>query len=164
MKRATNEVKELVAVYGGEAKLINAAMQVLEKKFSSRRQRDSLASPAAVRSYLRMKMTHLEHEEFWVVYLDAQNRVIPNPEKLFRGTLTQTSVYPREVVKAALAKNAAGVILCHNHPSGVCEPSLQDQALTHSLSESLALVDVRVVDHFIVAPGSLLSFAESGLL
>jgi DNA repair protein RadC len=85
-------------------------------------------------------------------------------EELFRGTLTQTSVYPREVVKRALAHNAAGVILAHNHPSGVAEPSFQDQALTRALAESLALVDVKVLDHFIVAPGAGLSFAERGLL
>lgn len=85
-------------------------------------------------------------------------------EELFRGTLTQTSVYPREIVKRALAHNAAGIILAHNHPSGVAEPSLQDQALTRALTESLALVDVKVLDHFIVAPGACLSFAERGLL
>ena len=125
--------------------------------------RDSLASPTAVRGYLRLRMQHLGHEVFWGVFLDAQNRVIA-AEELFRGTLTQTSVYPREVVKQALAHNAAGVILAHNHPSGVAEPSLQDQALTRSLAESLALVDVKVLDHFIVAPGACLSFAERGLL
>jgi DNA repair protein RadC len=125
--------------------------------------RDSLASPAAVRSYLRLRMQHLGHEVFWGVFLDAQNRVIA-AEELFRGTLTQTSVYPREVVKLALAHNAAGVILAHNHPSGVAEPSLQDQALTRSLAESLALVDVKILDHFIVAQGACLSFAERGLL
>ena len=95
--------------------------------------RDSLASPTAVRGYLRLRMQHLGHEVFWAVFLDAQNRVIA-AEELFRGTLTQTSVYPREVVKQALAHNAAGVILAHNHPSGVAEPSLQDQALTRSLA------------------------------
>ena len=125
--------------------------------------RDVLASPAAVRGYLGLRMQHLGHEVFWAVFLDAQNRVIAADE-LFRGTLTQTSVYPREVVKQALAHNAAGVILAHNHPSGVAEPSLQDQALTRSLAESLALVDVKVLDHFIVAPGACLSFAERGLL
>ena len=125
--------------------------------------RDSLASPAAVRSFLRLRLQHLGHEVFWAVFLDAQNRVIA-AEELFRGTLTQTSVYPREVVKRALANNAAGVILAHNHPSGVAEPSFQDQALTRALTESLALVDVKVLDHFIVAPGAALSFAERGLL
>lgn len=127
------------------------------------RARDSLASPAAVRGYLRLRMQELAHEAFWGVFLDAQNRVIA-AEELFRGTLTQTSVYPREVVKHALGHNAAAVILAHNHPSGVAEPSLQDQALTRTLAEALALVDVKVLDHFIVAPGAALSFAERGLL
>ena len=114
-------------------------------------------------SNLRLRMQDLGHECFYCVFLDAQNRVIA-AEELFRGTLTQTSVYPREVVKHALAWNAAAVILAHNHPSGVAEPSLQDQALTRTLAESLALVDVKVLDHFIVAPGACLSFAERGLL
>lgn len=125
--------------------------------------RDSLTSPAAVRGYLRLKMQDYEHEAFAVVFLDAQSRVI-EAEEMFRGTLTQTSVYPREVVKAALRHNAAAVILAHNHPSGVAEPSLQDQSLTRTLSEALALIDVKVHDHFIVAPGACLSFAERGLL
>jgi DNA repair protein RadC len=124
---------------------------------------DSLASPAAVRGYLRLRMQDLAHECFYCVFLDAQNRVLA-AEELFRGTLTQTSVYPREVVKHALGHNAAAVILAHNHPSGVAEPSLQDQALTRTLAEALALVDIRVLDHFIVAPGACLSFAERGLL
>jgi DNA repair protein RadC len=105
----------------------------------------------------------LEHEVFAVLFLDAQNRLIAY-EELFRGTLTQTSVYPREIVKAALKHNAAGLILAHNHPSGVAEPSLQDQALTRTLAEALALVDVRVMDHFVVAGGGTVSFAERGLI
>jgi DNA repair protein RadC len=127
------------------------------------RARDCLASPAAVRGYLRLRMQDLAHECFYCVFLDAQNRVIV-AEELFRGTLTQTSVYPREVVKHALRHNAAAVILAHNHPSGVAEPSLQDQALTRTLTEALALVDVKVLDHFIVAGGACLSFAERGLM
>lgn len=127
------------------------------------RARDALTSPAAVRSYLRLKLSSYEHEAFVVIFLDAQNRVITT-EEMFRGTLTQTSVYPREVVKAALRYNAAGLILCHNHPSGVAEPSIQDQSLTRTLSESLALIDVKVLDHIIVASNSALSFAERGLL
>lgn len=127
------------------------------------RARDALASPAAVRSYLRLKLSGYEHEAFVVIFLDAQNRVITT-EEMFRGTLTQTSVYPREVVKAALKHNAAALILCHNHPSGVAEPSIQDQSLTRTLSESLALIDVKVLDHIIVASNSALSFAERGLL
>lgn len=127
------------------------------------RGRDSLASPIAVRSYLRLTLLAYEHEAFVVIFLDAQNRVIAT-EEMFRGTLTQTSVYPREVVKAALQHNAAGVILSHNHPSGVAEPSVQDQALTRALAESLSLVDVKVLDHFIVAGTQSVSFAERGLL
>ena len=141
-------------------KTIQRALKLLEGRAKAM---DSLASPAAVRSYLKLKLADRQHEVFVVVFLDAQNRVIAFDE-LFRGTLTQTSVYPREVVKEALAKNAAGVILCHNHPSGVAEPSFQDQALTRALTEALALVDVKVLDHFIVAGASALSFAERGLL
>ena len=154
-------VKELRATYGTDAELVKAALAASERLM--RKAKDSLSSPAAVRSYLRLRMQHLQHEEFHVVFLDAQNRVI-EAEQLFRGTLNQTSVYPREVVKRALAHNAAGVILAHNHPSGVAEPSFQDQALTRALSDSLALIDCKVLDHFIVAPGSSLSFAERGLL
>jgi DNA repair protein RadC len=100
---------------------------------------------------------------FLSVLLDAQNRVLAC-EELFRGTLTQTSVYPREVVKCALAHNAAAVIFAHNHPSGVAEPSHADQVLTQSLKQALALVDIKVLDHFSVAGGTSLSFAERGLI
>jgi DNA repair protein RadC len=142
-----------------------AAVTELAKRSLSEemRCRDSLTSPAAVRGYLRLQLQSTPHECFIAVALDAQNRVIV-AEQLFRGTLTQTSVYPREVVKFALRHNAAALILCHNHPSGVCEPSVQDQALTRTLAEALALVDVKVLDHFIVAPGACMSFAERGLI
>ena len=100
---------------------------------------------------------------FVVVFIDAQNRVLAS-EELFRGTLTQTSVYPREVVKAALRHNAAAVILAHNHPSGIAEPSHADQLLTQSLKQALSLVDIKVLDHFIVAGGAAVSFAERGIL
>jgi DNA repair protein RadC len=139
---------------------IRRALKILE---SRARVADSLTSPAAVRNYLRLKLADRQHEVFVCVFLDAQNRALAI-EELFRGTLTQTSVYPREVVKEALAKNAAAVILCHNHPSGVAEPSIQDQALTRTLTEALALVDVKVLDHFVIAGPSLLSFAERGLM
>jgi DNA repair protein RadC len=143
---------------------IGAVMELARRALvEEMRARDSLASPAAVRAYLRLRMQDLGHECFYGVFLDAQNRVIV-AEELFRGTLTQTSVYPREVVKHALRHNAAAIILAHNHPSGVAEPSLQDQALTRTLAEALALIDVKVLDHFIVAPGAALSFAERGLL
>ena len=116
---------------------VQRALRILEGRA---RVADVLTSPAAVRNYLRLKLADRQHEVFVCVFLDAQNRAIAF-EELFRGTLTQTSVYPREVVKEALAKNAAGVILCHNHPSGVAEPSFQDQALTRTLAEALGLVD-----------------------
>ncbi|MBM4180303.1 MAG: DNA repair protein RadC [Betaproteobacteria bacterium] len=124
---------------------------------------DALNSPGAVRDWLRLKLSGLPHEVFLAVFLDAQNRVI-EAEELFRGTLTQTSVYPREIVKRALAQNAAGVILAHNHPSGVAEPSQADRWLTDQLKTALGLVDVKVLDHFIVAGGTGCSFAERGWL
>jgi DNA repair protein RadC len=124
---------------------------------------DALNSPQAVRDYLRLTLARLPHEVFVSVFLTAQNRVIA-VEELFRGTLTQTSVYPREIVKRALAHNAAAVILAHNHPSGEASPSAADRSLTKALADALALVDVRVLDHFIVAPGAAMSFAEQGIL
>lgn len=127
------------------------------------RETDALSSPTAVRDYLRLMLAEREHEVFVAVFLDAQNRVIAS-EELFRGTLTQTSVYPREVVKAALRHNAAGVILAHNHPSGIAEPSQSDQMLTETLKRALAMIDVRVLDHFIVGRGAACSFAERGML
>ncbi len=137
-----------------------AAMRILGERA---RHQDALSSPGAVRDYLRLALTGKEREEFWCVYLDAQNRVLAF-ESLFAGTLTQTSVYPREVVKYCLAHNAAAVIFAHNHPSGVTEPSRADELLTQSLKQALALVDVKVLDHFIIAGNAALSFAERGLL
>ena len=122
-----------------------------------------LSASRAVRDYLRLLLHNREHEVFVVVLLDAQNRVFAT-EKLFRGTLTQTSVYPREVVKTALQRNAASDTFAHNHPSGVAEPSQADQLLTTSLKQALALVDIKVLDHFIIAGTAALSFAERGLL
>ena len=123
----------------------------------------ALTSPGAVRDYLRLALAAREHEVFLCLWLDAQHRVTCCQE-LFRGTLTQTSVYPREIVKAALAANAAAVIFAHNHPSGVAQPSKADELLTRELKEALALVEVKVLDHFIVAGHQALSFAERGLL
>jgi len=127
------------------------------------RRRQLLDSPPKVREYLRLLIGGLPHEVFTALFLDAQNRLIDD-EELFRGTLTQTSVYPREVVKRALARNAAAVIFAHNHPSGLAEPSRADELLTRTLREALALVEVRVLDHVIVAGTSSVSFAERGLL
>ena len=123
----------------------------------------ALSAPQTVRDYLRLMLHGRPHEVFVAVFLDAQHRVVAS-EELFRGTLTQTSVYPREIVKRALHFNAAAVIFAHNHPSGVAEPSRADEALTAALKQALALVDVRVLDHFIVAGDGALSFAERGLL
>lgn len=124
---------------------------------------DVLASPQAVRDYLRLSLAERPYEVFVGLYLDSQNRVLAT-EELFRGTLAQTSVYPREVVKAALAHNAAAMIFAHNHPSGVAEPSRADELLTHALRQALALVDIRTLDHFVVGGTRLVSFAERGLL
>ena len=123
----------------------------------------ALASPGAVRDYLRLAIAQHEHEVFVCLWLDAQHRVIAC-EEIFRGTLTQTSVYPREIVKAGLRLNAAAVIFAHNHPSGAAQPSQADELLTRNLKEALALVDVKVLDHFIVAGNQAISFAERGLL
>jgi DNA repair protein RadC len=148
------------AKYAQIAAVMELARRALAEEMKAR---DALTSPAAVRGYLRLRMQDLGHECFYCVFLDARNRVMA-AEELFRGTLTQTSVYPREIVKRSLHHNAAAVILAHNHPSGVAEPSIQDQALTRTLTEALALVDIKVLDHFIVAPGACMSFAERGLM
>jgi DNA repair protein RadC len=140
--------------------IIQRALKILDARM---RTSEALSSPDAVRSYLRLKLARLEHEVFVCVFVDAQNHVIALDE-MFRGTLTQTSVFPREIVKAALAHNAAGVFFAHNHPSGVAEPSHADELLTSSLKTALALVDCRVLDHFIVGGAGILSFAERGLI
>lgn len=125
--------------------------------------RECLTSPGAVRDLLKLKLAGLPHEVFICIQLDAQHRVIAI-EELFRGTLTQTSVYPREVVKRSLYFNAAAVIFAHNHPSGIAQPSQSDELLTRSLRESLTLVDVKVLDHFVIGSNVVMSFAERGLL
>ncbi len=123
----------------------------------------SMDSPQVVRRYLQVAIGTLEHEVFDVLFLDAQMRVIALKE-MFRGSVTQTAVYPREIVKEALALNAAGVILAHNHPSGSTEPSRSDEMLTQALKAALSLVEVKVLDHLIVTAGRITSFAELGLL
>jgi len=122
-----------------------------------------LSNPRATRDFLRMRLRDLRHEVFCCVYLDNRNRVIAFAE-LFRGTIDGASVHPREVVKEALAHNAAAVILAHNHPSGIAEPSQADELITRRLKEALALVDIRVLDHLVVGDDSCESFAERGLL
>ena len=141
-----------------------AAMELVRRCLAADLQAASaLTSPGAVRDYLRLAIATREHEVFVCLWLDAQHRVI-DIQELFRGTLTQTSVYPREIVKAALKANAAAVIFAHNHPSGAAQPSQADELLTRNLKEALALVEVKVLDHFIVAGNQAISFAERGLL
>jgi DNA repair protein RadC len=127
------------------------------------RERTVFATPDAVKHCLQLHLAAKAHEVFAILFLDVQNRLLAM-EELFRGTLTQTSVYPREVVLRALHHQAAAVVLAHNHPSGTVQPSRADEALTQTLKTALALIDVRVLDHVIVAPGEALSMAERGLL
>jgi DNA repair protein RadC len=144
-----------------ERAILTKAARILESRV--RADTVFMNSPSLVREWLTLQFSRLEREVFGVIYLDAQNRLI-DFEALFTGTLTQTSVYPREVVKAALSRNAAAVMFVHNHPSGCAEPSRADEILTQSLKQALALVDTKVLDHFIVGSSSVLSFAERGLI
>ena len=122
-----------------------------------------MSSPQVLRDWLRLHCAGLQHEVFLALYLDAHHRLIAH-EELFRGTLTQTSVYPRELVKSALSHNAAALAVAHNHPSGQADPSRADEFLTQTLKTALALVDVRLLDHFVVAGDQCVSFAECGRL
>jgi len=143
---------------------LQAVMELARRAIGEQLQAgEAFTSPDLVKRYLRMKLGGQRHESFVVLFVDVRNRLITDKE-LFRGTLTQTSVYPREVVKTALACNAASVILAHNHPSGLAEPSGADLVLTRALVQALALVEVRVLDHFIVAGPLVHSFAENGQL
>jgi DNA repair protein RadC len=143
---------------------LQAVMELARRAIAEQLQAgEAFASPELVKRYLRIKLGGQRHESFVVLFLDVKNRLIADRE-LFRGTLTQTSVYPREVVIEALSRNAASVILAHNHPSGLPEPSDADLRLTHALVQALSLVDVRVLDHFIVAGPLIHSFAEHGQL
>ncbi len=159
--------QEFCSIHGlGQAKyvqfqaVLEMARRALQEEMKTG---DALNSPRAVRDYLQLLLRGRQQEVFMVVFLDAQHRTLA-AEELFHGTLTQTSVYPREVVKRALHHNAAAVILAHNHPSGVAEPSQSDRMLTDALKQALALVDVRVLDHFIVAGAGCVSFAERGMV
>jgi len=184
-KSAVDLARELIAHYRGLGGLLGAEVAELRRvkglgaakaaqlaavlELARRALREdlragsALTTPGAVRDYLRLALGGRAHEVFVCIFMDAQHRVI-SAQELFRGTLTQTSVYPREVVKSALAANAAAVIFAHNHPSGVAQPSQADELLTRQLREALALVDVKVLDHFIIAGNQALSFAERGLL
>lgn len=151
---------------GGTAKRaqLMAVLELARRALAQQlKAREVFSSPDAVKNYLQLHLAHKPHEVFAALFLDAQNKLIAM-EELFRGTLTQTSVYPREVVLKALHHHAASVVLAHNHPSGTVQPSRADEALTQALKAALGLVDVRVLDHVIVAPGQALSMAEMGLL
>lgn len=151
---------------GGPAKRaeLAAVLELARRALAEQlKQREVFGSPDAVKNYLQLHLARKPHEVFAALFLDAQNRLIAM-EELFRGTLTQTSVYPREVVVKALHHHAASVVLAHNHPSGTVLPSRADEALTQALKAALALVDVRVLDHVIVTQGESLSMAERGLL
>ena len=160
-------LEDVAAMRGlGPAKYVQlqAVVEMARRALAEQIQdRDAMSSPQAVRDYLRLSLGARPHEVFVAMFLDAQNRLL-GCEELFRGTLTQTSVYPREVVKTALRYNAAGVIFAHNHPSGVAEPSRADELLTQTLKQALSLVEIKTLDHFIVAGSKTISFAERGLL
>lgn len=184
-KSAVDLARDLVGHFGSLAKVFSASMQEFIKvpglgpaKFAqlqavfelSRRALGEnlrvgvgMDSPGLVRHYLRLQLTGRPIESFVVMFLDAQHRLIAS-EELFHGTLTHTSVYPREVVKRTLSHNAAAVILAHNHPSGNTTPSKADESLTHVLAQALSLIDVRLLDHFIIGDGEPYSFAEHGLI
>lgn len=144
-----------------EKKVIRLAMEIFKRHL--RQPGAALTSPGAVRDYLKLHFADKLQEVFVCIWMDAQHRVIEVTDA-FHGTLTQTSVYPREIVRAALEKNAAAVIFAHNHPSGIAAPSQADEFLTRNLKEALQLVDVSVLDHFIVAGDQAVSFAERGIL
>lgn len=183
-KSAVDLARELLQQYEGVAKLLNAGMELTRipglgpakaAQFAAamelaRRSIETdlktgsaLTSPGAVRDYLRLAIGARKREVFVCLWLDAQHRVM-RCDEAFEGTLTQTSVYPREIVKRALEVNAAAVIFAHNHPSGVAQPSQADELLTANLKDALALVEVKVLDHFVVAGNQAISFAERGLL
>jgi len=147
-------LSKLSGIGPAKAALLSASLELARRTLvNPMKERNALSSPQAVRDWLRLSLGGLQHEVFVALWLDAQNRLIAT-EELFRGTLTQTSVYPREVVKRALACNAGSVILAHNHPSGLAEPSSADQMLTSTLKQTLALIDVKVLDHFIITSGT----------
>ena len=157
-----DELKQIKGLGPAKRAEIAAVLEIARRSLHSELvQRPVFDAPEAVRRFLSLQLGGLGHEVFAVLFLDAQHRLIAL-EEMFRGTLTQTSVYPREVVKRGLALGAAAVILAHNHPSGVAEPSHADEMLTQALRAALGLVDIRVLDHFVVGMGEVISMAERG--
>lgn len=161
--RASLVLEESSSRCGSGWDAMRAVRALTEEAFKEAARPVSLDSPQKVREHLALALIGKGHEVFTVLFLDAQHRLIAC-EEMFRGTLTQTSVYPREIVKQCLHHNCAAVILAHNHPSGVAEPSRADESLTRALQNALTLVDVRVLDHIVVAGNAAVSFAERGLL
>ena len=158
------ELKRIKGLGPAKRAELSAVLELARRALHEQlRQREVLSDPQAVKNYLQLHLAGRDHEVFAVLFLDAQNRLLAM-EEMFRGTLSQTSVFPREVVKRSLSLQAAAVVLAHNHPSGNVQASRADEALTQSLKAALALIDVRVLDHVIVAQGQSLSMAERGLL
>ena len=184
-KNALQMGQELLKTFGGLSGLLNTPAEALKKikglgpakraeivavlelarraLASQLQEKPLFGNPQAIRDYLQLQLGSREHEVFAVLFLDTQHRLIVL-EEMFRGTLAQTSVYPREVVVRALALNAASVVLAHNHPSGSAQASRADELITQTLKAALALVDVRVLDHFIVTRSEAVSMAELGLM
>lgn len=159
-----NQIKTIHGMGSSKYCQLQAVLEMSKRALNERLESvDSFRAPLQVKQYLQLNLSALQREVFGVMFLDAQNRLLAY-ETLFEGSLMQTSVYPREVVKQALAHNAAAVILSHNHPGGVAQPSRADEQLTHTLKQALSLIDVRVLDHVIVAGQHTFSFSEQGLI
>lgn len=164
LQASTDDLKRIKGLGPAKRSELVAVLELARRAMAQRlQQRAVFDTPDAVKHYLQLQLSGRAHEVFAVLFLDVQNRLLAL-EELFRGTLTQTSVYPREVVLRALHHQASAVVLAHNHPSGTVQPSRADEMLTQTLKTTLALIDVRVLDHVIVAPGEALSMAERGLL
>ena len=163
LQASASDLKRIKGLGPAKRAEITAVMELARRSLAQElAERAVLTSPQQVKDFLRLKLAHLGHEVFAVLFLNAQHQLV-ELEEMFRGTLTQTSVYPREVVKRALELQASAVILAHNHPSGVAEPSRADEYLTQTLKAALQLVDVRVLDHLVVGRAGVVSFAERGL-
>ncbi len=164
LRAGTDEMKRIKGLGPAKRAEIAAVMELARRSLAEQVAAGPVFdAPDRVKEFLRMQLAHLPHEVFAVLFVDSQHRLLKF-EEMFRGTLTQTSVYPREVVRRALELHAGAVILAHNHPSGVAEPSRADEFLTQTLKSALQLVDVRVLDHLVVARSGVVSFAERGLL
>lgn len=160
MKKLSKATQKQIAIYGSDDAVVSAAMEILQSRIATGA---TLKGADDVKDYLRLNLGNLEHEVFWVIYLDGLHHVL-SMEEVSRGTLTHTAVYPREIVKGALRHNADSVVFVHNHPSGKPIPSPADIKLTHHLIEALATVEITVLDHMIVAGNAIMSFAENDLL